>query len=85
MGYRFKALGDDTRRKILSILGNKENATAGEISKNFKLSQPTISSHLKILKESGLIKERKHKQNRIYSINKANMQKVIKTLEKIVN
>lgn len=85
MGCCFQSLGDDTRRNILSILGNKENETAGEISKNFKISQPTISSHLKILIESALIIERKYKQNRIYSINKANMQKVIKTLEKIVS
>ncbi len=37
----------------------------------------------KILKEAGLVKERKVKQNRIYSLNKPKLQKVIETLKEI--
>jgi len=81
-GCSFKALSDERRRKILSILG-REDANAGEIASKFKISQPTVSNHLKILKEAGLIKERKVKQNRIYSLNKAKLQKVIETLQEI--
>ena len=58
MGCSFKAISDERRRKILSILG-KDAANAGEIARKFKISQPTVSNHLKILKEAGLIKERK--------------------------
>jgi len=82
MGCSFKAISDERRRKILSILG-KDDANAGEIARKFKISQPTVSNHLKILKEAGLIKERKVKQNRIYSLNKPKLQKVIETLQEI--
>lgn len=82
MGCSFKAISDERRRKILSILAKKD-ANAGEIARKFKISQPTVSNHLKILKEAGLIKERKVKQNRIYSLNKPKLHKVIETLEEI--
>lgn len=82
MGCSFKAISDERRRKILSILG-RDDANAGEIARKFKISQPTVSNHLKILKEAGLIKERKVKQNRIYSLNKPKLQKVIETLQEI--
>lgn len=82
MGCSFKAISDERRRKILSILG-KDDANAGEIARRFKISQPTVSNHLKILKEAGLIKERKVKQNRIYSLNKPKLEKVIETLQEI--
>ena len=82
MGCSFKAISDERRRKILSILG-KQDANAGEIARRFKISQPTVSNHLKILKEAGLIKERKVKQNRIYSLNKPKLDKVIETLHEI--
>jgi len=78
MEYSSKALSDKRRRKILSILG-REHANAGEITSKFKISQPTVSNHLKILKEAGMIKEKKVKQNRIYSLNKSKLQKVIET------
>ncbi len=84
MGCSFKALSDERRRKILSILG-KDDANAGEIASKFKISQPTVSNHLKILKEAGLIKARKVKQNRIYSLNKPKLQKVIETLQEIAD
>ena len=84
MGCSFKALSDERRRKILSILGKKD-ANAGEIASKFKISQPTVSNHLKILKEASLIKERKVKQNRIYSLNKPKLQKVIEILQEIAD
>jgi len=80
MGCPFKAVSDERRRKILLIL-SKDDANAGEIASKFKISQPTVSNHLRILKEAGLIKERKFKQNRIYSLNKTNLQKMINTLQ----
>ena len=82
MGCPFKAISDERRRKILTILG-KEDTNAGEIARKFKISQPTVSNHLKILKEAGLIKEHKFKQYRIYSLNRPKLQKVIETLQQI--
>jgi len=62
------ALSDKTRRKIISLLKIKD-LSAGEISDNFSLSKPTISHHLAILKESGIIDSKKEKNNIIYSLN----------------
>ncbi|GIW47214.1 MAG: hypothetical protein KatS3mg078_1091 [Deltaproteobacteria bacterium] len=83
MGCCFKAIGDEKRRKILSILA-KRSATAGEIARRFKISQPTVSNHLRILKEAGLIRERKVAQNRIYYLNRSRLRKVINSLEAIL-
>lgn len=82
MGCCFKAIGDERRRKILSIL-SKGSASAGEIAGKFNISQPTVSNHLKILKEAGLINEKKMAQSRIYSLNQKRIRKVIDTLTEI--
>jgi len=68
MGCPYKAIADDTRRKILEILIQGETA-AGEIASKFDISKPAISNHLKILKEADIVSERKVKQNRLYSLN----------------
>jgi len=49
-----KALGDETRLEIVSMLGNQE-LCACEILSAFHLTQPTLSHHMRILCESGLI------------------------------
>jgi len=64
----FKALGDETRREILKMLAKKE-MTAGEIANVFNQSWPTISHHLKILKESGLISDEKKGLHTIFTLN----------------
>ena len=60
----FKALADPTRRQILEDLQPSE-LTAGEITSRFKISAPSISRHLGILKGAGLVTERRE-ANRIY-------------------
>ena len=50
----FKALSDHNRREILNLLKNG-SMTAGEIGEHFPVSGATISHHLSILKEAGLI------------------------------
>ena len=63
IGCSFKAISDERRRTILKILAGSD-ASAGEIASKFNISQPTVSNHLKILKEAGLIKEQKIRQSR---------------------
>jgi DNA-binding transcriptional ArsR family regulator len=60
----FKALADPTRRQILEDLHPGE-MTAGEITARFKISAPSISRHLSLLKSAGLVTERRE-ANRIY-------------------
>lgn len=64
----FKALSDVNRRKILSLL-RKKTMNAGEIAKHFEMTSATLSYHLSLLKEAGLILESKDKNYRNYSLN----------------
>jgi DNA-binding transcriptional ArsR family regulator len=60
----FKALADPTRRQILEDLRPGE-LMAGEITARFKISAPSISRHLSVLKAAGLVTERRD-ANRVY-------------------
>lgn len=64
----FKALSDETRRKIIIML-NERSMSAGEIANKFSQSWPTISHHLEILEKVGLIKSERNGRNIIYSLN----------------
>ncbi len=59
----FNALSDPTRRAILARLVSGE-ATVSELMKPFALSQPTISKHLKVLENAGLIEGGRDAQRR---------------------
>jgi DNA-binding transcriptional ArsR family regulator len=59
----FHALGDPTRRAILARLASGE-ASVSELVAPFKLSQPTISKHLKVLEKAGLIEGGRNAQRR---------------------
>ena len=54
MNTVFKALNDSTRRAILDML-KRGDLTAGEIADAFQISKPSISHHLDLLKQAGLI------------------------------
>ena len=51
----FHALGDGTRRQILSMLATEGPQSANELRRPFDVAQPTISKHLKVLERAGLI------------------------------
>ncbi len=63
----FKALSDPVRIDILDFLREGEKCVC-EIIPHVKLIQPVVSRHLKILKESGMIRGRKDGNKRLYSI-----------------
>jgi DNA-binding transcriptional ArsR family regulator len=73
----FRALPDPTRRKILELLTEKD-MTVGEIADHFKVSKPSISHHLNLLKNSELILGEKQGQNILYSLNTTALQELIK-------
>ncbi|WP_124728224.1 autorepressor SdpR family transcription factor [Staphylospora marina] len=75
----FKALADPTRRRILDLLEERD-LTAGEIADHFDISKPSISNHLNILKNAGLVLTEKKGQYVIYSLNTTVLQDVIKWL-----
>lgn len=57
----FEALASTPRRKILAYL-NAGELTAGEIAERFEFSKPTLSGHLRVLEEAGLIEREKRGQ-----------------------
>ncbi|MEA2077002.1 MAG: autorepressor SdpR family transcription factor [Candidatus Marinimicrobia bacterium] len=67
MNKVFTALSDDTRRKILVLL-KKGSMSAGEIAEHFDISKPSITFHLKILKEAELVYSKKKGQFVIYTL-----------------
>lgn len=77
MNLLFKALNDETRRQILELLraGNK---TAGEIADGFHISKPSISHHLDLLKQAGLVEAVKEGQFIYYSLNTTVLDEIAK-------
>ena len=51
----FHALGDGTRRELLASLATRGAQSAGELCQPFDAAQPTISKHLKVLEQAGLV------------------------------
>jgi len=64
----FKALSDPVKLSILEFLGDREKCVC-EITPHVKLIQPVVSRHLKILKDCGIVRDRKDGNRRLYSIN----------------
>ena len=77
MNTLFKALNDATRREILEILKNKD-LTAGEIAGHFNISKPSISHHLDLLKQAGLLVSVKEGQFITYTLNTTVMDEMLK-------
>jgi DNA-binding transcriptional ArsR family regulator len=63
----FEAIAQPKRREILRLLAGGERS-AGELASNFDVTQPAISQHLKVLKETGLVDERRDGTRRLYSV-----------------
>ena len=68
----FKALSEETRLRILSILRSGELCVC-DIAETLKMTQPNISFHLGMLKEAGLIKDRKKGRWIYYSLDGSDM------------
>ncbi|MEP6927731.1 MAG: autorepressor SdpR family transcription factor [Ginsengibacter sp.] len=77
MNNLFKALNDPTRRKILELL-QKKDMTAGDIADKFNISKPSISHHLDLLKQAGLVESVKEGQYIYYSLNTTVVDDIVK-------
>jgi len=77
--HAFDVLGDPVRRRILELLADGEHAS-GEVvaivQEEFDISQPAVSQHLKVLRESGFASVRVDGTRRIYTVDAAAMQEV---------
>jgi DNA-binding transcriptional ArsR family regulator len=60
-----QAIAEPNRRSILQIVA-KQELSAGEIATHFSISRPAVSQHLTVLKEAGLLLERREGTSRYY-------------------
>ena len=65
--YALDALGDPTRRAIFEALAAGPRPV-GEIASELPVSRPAVSQHLKVLKEAGLVKDRRNGTRRLYQL-----------------
>ena len=82
MNNIFKALNDPTRRQILELLRERD-MTAGEIVDKFRISGPSISHHLDLLKQAQLVIAEKEGQFIYYSLNTTVVDEIMKWLLQI--
>jgi DNA-binding transcriptional ArsR family regulator len=60
-----KAIAEPRRRAILSLV-REDELSAGEIASQFEVTRPAVSQHLNVLKEAGLVSERRNGTRRLY-------------------
>jgi DNA-binding transcriptional ArsR family regulator len=65
MEAALKALAAPRRRRILSLV-REDELSAGEIASHFDVTRPAVSQHLNVLKEAGLVNERRNGTKRLY-------------------
>jgi DNA-binding transcriptional ArsR family regulator len=75
------ALGDPTRRTIFELVAAHPRAV-GELAAGLPVSRPAVSQHLKVLKEAGLVIDRRKGNRRIYEINGDGLTKLRADLDR---
>ena len=69
-GDVFTAIADPTRRRIVEMVAAGER-TAGELASEFKISRPSVSRHLRVLRDAGVLTWRGEAQRRVYRLDTA--------------
>ena len=70
MAYAFAAVAEPNRRAILDLLRDG-SCSVGELVEGTGLSQPGVSKHLRVLRESGLVRVQRDAQRRVYDLDPA--------------
>ncbi len=78
----FDALGDPTRRQILRLLSERDQAV-GQLADSLPVSRPAVSRHLRLLKEAGMVGERTEGTRRIYHLQTEGAEAVRAYLEDV--
>ncbi|MDQ2761192.1 MAG: metalloregulator ArsR/SmtB family transcription factor [Actinomycetota bacterium] len=82
--HAFEILGDPVRRRIVELLAQGEQA-AGEVGaavqREFGISQPAVSQHLRVLRENGFATVRPAGARRLYAVDATPLQQVDRWLE----
>jgi DNA-binding transcriptional ArsR family regulator len=62
-----RAIAEPNRRRILTLVSSNE-LSAGEIAAQFQITRPAVSQHLSVLREAGLVSERREGTRRLYRV-----------------
>jgi DNA-binding transcriptional ArsR family regulator len=76
----FQAISDPTRRSILLLVA-VQSMSAGAIASNFSTARPTVSKHLQILTECGLLEQEQNGREIYYHLNPNKMKKIADFIE----
>jgi DNA-binding transcriptional ArsR family regulator len=71
----FAALASPARREVLRLLLDGPMA-AGAIAERFEMARPSLSEHLRVLREAGLVSEQRQGRNRVYRLDAAPLEEV---------
>jgi DNA-binding transcriptional ArsR family regulator len=71
----FELLAEPTRRRILDLLRDRERPV-GELVERLSMSQPAVSKHLRVLRDSGLVDVRVDAQRRVYRLRPEGLREV---------
>ena len=77
---KLQALSNETRFKIVDLVRDRE-MTAGGIARHFKLTRPGVSQHIGILRDAGLLDERRVGAKRLYAINGQSFGELVEYVE----
>jgi len=69
----FAALGDPTRRAVFERLARGPRPV-GEIARGLPVTRPAVSQHLRVLKDAGLVRERRQGTRRLYSVDPSGLE-----------
>jgi DNA-binding transcriptional ArsR family regulator len=79
----YEALADPTRREIIALLARGERS-AGDISSRFDIAGPSVSRHLKVLRETGLISYRQQATSRVYRLEDEPLEEVRQWMQAVL-
>src|SRR5438270_11336636 len=75
MDTAIRAIAEPRRREILRLVWDSERSS-GEIASHFDITGPAVSQHLRVLKEAGLVNERREGTRHLFSANRAALREV---------
>ena len=77
---KIQALSNETRFKIVNLVRDREMA-AGTIARRFKLTRPAVSQHITVLREAGLLDERRAGAKRLYLVKPEGFDEIAEFIE----
>ena len=77
------AIANPVRRKLIAMLARGERCVA-ELASGFSITLPAVSQHLRVLRNAGLIRQRRHGRQRLYRLNTGPLRNVQRWIDRQV-